>query len=146
MHRKDFAAIRDKREAQGERSDMALIENLKLEMVERDPAKGTATLRVGYRTRLTSLESSLEDLQFREQIQLQEIFASEPTEVLYELAGDTFASTREGVVVREHLFTVEDRILGGGSSELGEDIKARVSVTPYLPEICVEDGCRAASC
>lgn len=125
---------------------MALIENLKLEMVERDPAKGTATLRVGYRTRLTSLESSLAELQFREQIQLQEVFATEPDEVLYELAAETFSSTREGIVEREHLFTIEDRFLGKGSSELGEDIKARVSVIPYLPEICGEDGCPAPSC
>ena len=125
---------------------MALIENLKLEMVERDPAKGTATLRVGYRTRLTSLESSLAELQFREQIQLQEVFATEPDEVLYELAAGTFSSTREGVVEREHLFTIEDRILGSGSSDLGEDIKARVSVIPYLPEICGEDGCLVPSC
>lgn len=126
---------------------MALIENLKLEMVGRDPAKGTATLRVGYRTRLTSLESSLEALQFREQIQLQELYATEPDEILYELAAETFSSTREGVVVREHLFTVEDRILGGGCGELSDDIKARVSVIPYLPNNCPEDsGALALPC
>lgn len=115
---------------------MASIDNLSVELVDRQAAAQSATLRIRYRVRLNDLERDMAGLKFREKIQLFGAFCLGDEDFLYELAPQSFAAHPNGLVQRERLVTVADDFM----DEPSDDLYAKVWITPRLPEPCVAES------
>ncbi len=113
---------------------MAIIRDLKLQLVGHSPKDHSATIRISYTAVFTSLERDFAGLQFKEKIQLCGAFSLDPEDFLYELATETFAVNGDDTISRERHVTVSDDIVHlDGMPDPADEVYAKVWVTPVLP-------------
>jgi hypothetical protein len=113
---------------------MATIGSVRLELLEHDPAKRTATVRVSYNVRLSALEAGMTGLRYQENIQLWGEDSPDPDDFLFQFATATFPTERDGNVARVRTAVLGDDILDeDGFPRPTDEVYARVVITPLLP-------------
>jgi len=113
---------------------MASINNLRLELVNHDHKRHTATVRVAYTARLSSVERNMVGLRFKEKIQLWGADSPDPDDFLFEFATSTFPREADGSISRERTVTVGDDVLDeDGWTRPTDEVYAKVWLTPLLP-------------
>ena len=113
---------------------MAMIQNLKLELVKHDHKTHIATVKVSYKCRLSAVERNMSYLRYRERIQLWGADSPDPDDFLFEFATTTFRVEADGVVDRVRTVTVGDDVLDeDGWPRPTDEVYAKVWITPLLP-------------
>lgn len=113
---------------------MATIQSLRLDLVEHDHHKRTATVRVTYAARLSQVERNMSGLRYREKIQLWGADSPDADDFLFEFATTTFPKESDGVVNRVRTVTVGDDLLDeDGWTRPTDEVYAKVWITPLLP-------------